>query len=74
LAHRISEEGNVSTKYAGSFNDAVLAALANAQQGDMIMTLGAGSVSQLAPMLIEKLDAMSMGVPELSLAQNRIVP
>src|SRR4051812_1015356 len=68
LAHRISEEGNVSTKYAGSFNDAVLAALANAQQGDMIMTLGAGSVSQLAPMLIEKLDAMSMGVPELSLA------
>src|SRR5947199_1312846 len=55
LAQRISEQGNASAKYAVSFEDAVLAALANAQQGDMILTLGAGSVSQLAPMLLEKL-------------------
>jgi UDP-N-acetylmuramate--alanine ligase len=57
LAQRISEKGNASAKYAGSFEDAVLAVTADAQEGDMIMTLGAGSVSQLAPMLLEKLEA-----------------
>jgi UDP-N-acetylmuramate--alanine ligase len=57
LTQRISEKGNASAKYAGSFEDAVLAATANAQEGDMILTLGAGSVSQLAPMLVEKLEA-----------------
>jgi UDP-N-acetylmuramate--alanine ligase len=57
LAQRISEKGNASAKYAGSFEDAVLAAVANAQAGDMILTLGAGSVSQLEPMLLEKLEA-----------------
>jgi UDP-N-acetylmuramate--alanine ligase len=58
LAQRISEKGNVSAKHPGSFEDAVLAAVANAQEGDMILTLGAGSVSQLASMLIEKLEAL----------------
>jgi UDP-N-acetylmuramate--alanine ligase len=57
LAQRISEKGNASAKYAGSFEDAVLAVTADAQEGDMMMTLGAGSVSQLAPMLLEKLEA-----------------
>jgi UDP-N-acetylmuramate--alanine ligase len=57
LAQRISETGNASAQYAGSFEDAVLAGVATAQEGDMILTLGAGSVSQLAPMLLEKLEA-----------------
>jgi UDP-N-acetylmuramate--alanine ligase len=57
LAQRISENGSASAKYAGSFEDAVAAAIGNAQEGDMILTLGAGSVSQLAPMLLEKLEA-----------------
>ena len=35
--------------YAPSFEDAVNEAVADAQDGDMIMTLGAGSVSHLAP-------------------------
>jgi UDP-N-acetylmuramate--alanine ligase len=55
LASRISAGKKVSSKYAGSFEDAVFAATANTQEGDMILTLGAGSVSQLAPMLLEKL-------------------
>src|SRR3984893_16822897 len=63
LTQRISEKGNASAKYAGSFEDAVLAAIANAQDGDMIMTLGAGSVSQLAPILLEKLEA-SYQIPQ----------
>ena len=55
LARRICEKGNRAAAYAGSFDDAMTAATANARDGDMILTLGAGSVSQLAPMLLEKL-------------------
>jgi UDP-N-acetylmuramate--alanine ligase len=56
LAQKISAGGNAAASYAGSFEDAVLAVTADAQEGDMILTLGAGSVSQLVPMLIEKLE------------------
>jgi UDP-N-acetylmuramate--alanine ligase len=44
-----------SAQYVCSFADAVSAAAAAAQDGDMILTLGAGSVSQLGPMILEKL-------------------
>jgi UDP-N-acetylmuramate--alanine ligase len=54
LAQRIRESGK-NAQYAASFADAVNAATAAAQDGDMILTLGAGSVSQLGPMLLEKL-------------------
>jgi UDP-N-acetylmuramate--alanine ligase len=57
LAQRISDKRNASAKYAGSFDDAVAAAIGIVQDGDMILTLGAGSVSQLPPMLLEKLQA-----------------
>jgi len=55
LAHEISEKGNLGAQYANSFADAVSAAAAAAQQGDMVLTLGAGSVSQLGPMILERL-------------------
>jgi UDP-N-acetylmuramate--alanine ligase len=55
LARAIRENGGRSAQYAGSFADAVSAAAAVAQEGDMILTLGAGSVSQLGPMILEKL-------------------
>jgi UDP-N-acetylmuramate--alanine ligase len=42
-------------EYVSSFADAAVAATAVAHDGDMILTLGAGSVSQLGPMLLEKL-------------------
>jgi UDP-N-acetylmuramate--alanine ligase len=54
LARRIREGGRY-VEYVSSFADAVAAATAAAREGDMILTLGAGSVSQLAPMLLEKL-------------------
>jgi UDP-N-acetylmuramate--alanine ligase len=54
LARRIGEKGT-SVQYASSFADAVAFAAAVAQDGDMILTLGAGSVSQLGPMILEKL-------------------
>ncbi len=59
LAQRISEKGNASVRYAGSFEDAVVAAVSSAEEGDMILTLGAGSVSQLAPMLLERLASLT---------------
>ena len=55
LARRIREKNSRPVKYVSSFADAVAAATAAAREGDMILTLGAGSVSQLGPMLLEKL-------------------
>jgi UDP-N-acetylmuramate--alanine ligase len=55
LAQRIGEKSGKPVRYANSFADAVDAAAAVAQDGDMILTLGAGSVSQLGPMILEKL-------------------
>jgi UDP-N-acetylmuramate--alanine ligase len=55
LAQRIREKSGKSVQYAGSSADAVNSAAAAAHDGDMILTLGAGSVSQLGPMILEKL-------------------
>jgi UDP-N-acetylmuramate--alanine ligase len=41
--------------FASSFDHAVAAACEAAQEGDMVLTLGAGSVSQIGPMLLEAL-------------------
>jgi len=46
-------------EYASSFSGAVATVAALAQPGDMVLTLGAGSVSQLGAMLLEKLAANS---------------
>jgi UDP-N-acetylmuramate--alanine ligase len=54
LAQRIREKGK-DVHHAAAFSDAIAAATATAQEGDMILTLGAGSVSQLGPMILEKL-------------------
>ena len=56
LAKRIA--ANRSALYVGSFDEAASAVATVAQHGDMVLTLGAGSVSQLAPMLLEKLSAL----------------
>ena len=55
LAQRIREKSGKTVEYASSFADAVNCAVAAAQDGDMILTLGAGSVYQLGPMILEKL-------------------
>jgi UDP-N-acetylmuramate--alanine ligase len=41
--------------YVRSTADAVAAVAERAQDGDLIMTLGAGSVSQLGPQVLEAL-------------------
>jgi UDP-N-acetylmuramate--alanine ligase len=55
VAQRIREKSGKGVQYASSSADAVNAAAAAAKEGDMILTLGAGSVSQLGPMILEKL-------------------
>jgi len=60
LARKIAGQ-STSVRYTSSFEDAVTAAISAAQRGDMILTLGAGSVSQLGPMLLEKLRPSAAG-------------
>src|ERR1700693_798345 len=55
LARTISEKRGRSAQYVSSFADSSSAAAAVAEDGDMILTLGAGIVSQLGPMILEKL-------------------
>ena len=55
LAQRIREKSGKAVEYVKSATDAVHAATSVAQEGDMILTLGAGSVSQLGPSILERL-------------------
>ncbi|PYX75926.1 MAG: UDP-N-acetylmuramate--L-alanine ligase, partial [Acidobacteria bacterium] len=55
LVQRIREKGGKRVEYVSSVADAVDAATKAAQAGDMILTLGAGSISQLGPLILEKL-------------------
>jgi len=56
LARRIAEAGRAVT-YVPSFADAITAVATMARAGDMILTLGAGSISQFAPQVVEALGA-----------------
>jgi UDP-N-acetylmuramate--alanine ligase len=62
LARAIREMSGRSVQYVGSFADAVSSVAAVAHEGDMILTLGAGSVSQLGPMILEKLKEREVAV------------
>jgi UDP-N-acetylmuramate--alanine ligase len=55
LAQRIREKSGKSVQYASSPADAADSAAAAAQDGDMILTLGAGSVSQFGPLILDRL-------------------
>ena len=47
--------GREGVEYAGSPEEAVARVVARAEEGDVILTLGAGSVSGIAPLVLEKL-------------------
>ncbi len=63
LAHRIAEAGRRSAMHLASFADAATAAASVAHDGDMVLTLGAGNVSQLGPMILEKLASAPHATP-----------
>jgi UDP-N-acetylmuramate--alanine ligase len=62
LAERISQSGKWPTAYMPSFADAAGAVAAFAEPGDMVLTLGAGNVSQLGPLILEQLEKKSLVV------------
>ncbi len=63
LAAKIREGGvHPHARYAASWVDAVEAVAAQAEEGDMILTLGAGSVSQLGLLIVERLQARQPAV------------
>jgi UDP-N-acetylmuramate--alanine ligase len=55
LASHIKEAGGKDARYTASFAEAADQVTHLAQAGEMILTLGAGSVSQLGPMILERL-------------------
>jgi UDP-N-acetylmuramate--alanine ligase len=57
LARIIRQQGGRDATYEPSFADAAQAAVSVADEGDMILTLGAGSVSQLGHNILELLQA-----------------
>jgi UDP-N-acetylmuramate--alanine ligase len=65
VAQRISDVGRRQAWYMSTFDDAAAGAAAIAQPGDLILTLGAGNISQLGPMVLERLQsrAKPAGVP-----------
>jgi UDP-N-acetylmuramate--alanine ligase len=56
------KNGHVS--YASSFDEASRQVTALAEPGDMVLTLGAGSVSQLGPMVLEQLKKKQAALKE----------
>jgi UDP-N-acetylmuramate--alanine ligase len=57
LVERMRQFGHRGAEYAGSNAAGVEAIVAGVEKGDMILTLGAGSVSQLGDRILEKLNA-----------------
>jgi UDP-N-acetylmuramate--alanine ligase len=57
LASKIHCKNDRPAEFAANFAAAIDAVVEQAQPGDMVLTLGAGSVSQLGPQILEKLGA-----------------
>src|SRR6266852_2421355 len=57
LTHTIVQRSGKQVWYRPSFAEATEAVLAQARDGDLIVTLGAGNVSQLGPQILERLAA-----------------
>jgi UDP-N-acetylmuramate--alanine ligase len=57
LVRHIQQAGQPEARYVASFQEAAETVAAQARENDMILTLGAGSVSQLGPMILEILGA-----------------
>jgi UDP-N-acetylmuramate--alanine ligase len=55
LVDRVNQAGTALARYVSSSSEAIDAAIEAAQPGDIILTLGAGNVSQLGPQVVERL-------------------
>ena len=59
LAQRIRDAGILDAVYVASFADAAELAAKSARSGDLIITLGAGTVSQLGSQVLEQLEVLT---------------
>ena len=57
LAKTIAQRSGKKVHYIPSFSDATEAVTSEVREGEMILTLGAGNVSQLGPQILERLSA-----------------
>jgi UDP-N-acetylmuramate--alanine ligase len=55
LAERVRSFGHRSVEYVGTIDKAIDAAVAAAEEGDLIITQGAGTVSQAGERILERL-------------------
>jgi UDP-N-acetylmuramate--alanine ligase len=55
LVERMRQFGHRGAEYAGSNDEGVTRIVQGVKEGDMILTLGAGSVSQLGERILERL-------------------
>ena len=62
LANRITEDGGEEALYVRSFAEAATLAGEAARAGDMILTLGAGSIVQLGAQVLERLESRAAKV------------
>jgi UDP-N-acetylmuramate--alanine ligase len=51
----VAAMGHASASAVGSFDEAIEAVVADARPGDLVVTMGAGDVTRLAPALVERL-------------------
>ena len=61
LVDRIQAFGHRNAYYSGAMSDGIAAVAATAQEGDAILTLGAGSVSQAGEIILEQLGFEQLG-------------
>ena len=62
LTRRIRAAGQQGVQYMASIEDGIEAVAAIAQEGDAVVTLGAGNISQAGPKLLEKLSTRRRSV------------
>lgn len=55
LARKIEESGHPDCRFAGSLEEAVKEAASEVRPGDLVLTLGAGSITEAGPKLLEAL-------------------
>ena len=74
LAREIAAQKGASAEYAASVPDAIAAVVARAKPGDLIITQGAGSVSSIAPLLLEALQTAAEAAKPKRRVADQIPP
>src|SRR4051812_29369379 len=70
LARRITEASGRKAEYISSFADASAVIASEAKSGEMVLTLGAGNISQLGPQILEQLEVRKNVAPESRAAKT----